>query len=301
MSILVNLGGRLLPPEQALVPVLDRGFLYGDSVYEVARTYAGVTFALREHLERLEISANKIGLVLPAREILEREIARTLAAAQNSESYVRVMVTRGEGKWGLAPSPLDEPRLVVLVRPLEVPPPELYARGLHLAIVRIRRNHPRTLDPKAKTGNYLNSVIALDEARKSGADDAVFLDIKERVTESSTANIFFAKDGVVCTPPLELGILAGITRAKVIEQARAAGIIVREEPHGAGALADADEVFVTSTLREVMPVTQLSLLEDRDPSPRPIGDGQPGPIAKRLLEVFRAQAESLVLQSLGHQ
>lgn len=300
MTLLVNLGGRLLPPEQALVPVLDRGFLYGDSVYEVARTYGGVPFALPEHLERLEASAARIGLALPARAHLESEIARTLEAAENAESYLRIIVTRGEGKFGLAPSALDEPRLVILVRPLETPPPELYERGLHLAMVRIRRNHPRALDPKAKTGNYLNSVLALAEARASGADDAVFLDLDERVTESSSANIFFAKDGVLVTPPLELGLLDGITRRKVIVLARAAGLIVREELHGAGALAEADEVFLTSTLREVMPVTQLSLLEDRDPAPRPVGDGKPGPLARRLLALFRAAAEeSVASQYMG--
>jgi len=296
MSILVNLSGRLVPPEQALVPVLDRGFLYGDSVYEVARTYGGAPFALAEHLDRLEGSAARIGLRLPPRAQIQSEIARTLQAAGNAESYLRVMVTRGEGShFGLAPSPAsdardDGPRLIILVRPLELPPPELYARGLHLALVRVRRNDPRTVDPKAKTGNYLNSVLAIQEARASGADDAIFLDLKDRVTESSSANLFFVKDGVVVTPPLTLGLLAGITRAKVIEAARAAGILVREEPHGAGALAEADEVFLTSTLREVMPVTQLSLLEDRDPAPRPVGNGAPGPMAARLLQLFRERA-----------
>ncbi len=288
MSILVNLGGRLLPPEQALVPVLDRGFLYGDSVYEVLRTYAGVPFALSQHLDRLEGSASRIGLALPLRSLIETEIARTLSASGNADSYIRVMVTRGEGTFGLAPSLSDEPRLVILVRPLELPAPELYARGLHLAIVPVRRNDPRTLDPKAKTGNYLNSVLAIAQARAAGADDAIFLDLKDRITECSSANIFFVKESVVVTPPLTQGLLAGITRGRVIDVARAAKILVREEPHGTGALTQADEVFVTSTLREVMPVTRLTFLGESAPGPHAVGSGVPGPMALRLRELFRA-------------
>ena len=290
MPTLVNLDGRLVPPEQALVPVLDRGFLYGDSVYEVARTYGGVPFALGEHLDRLERSAARLWLALPARDLLAREISRTLEAAGNPESYVRIVVTRGEGRFGLAPASGGEPRLVIIVRPLDPIPPALYQTGLHLAVVRVRRNHARTLDPKAKTGNYLNSVLALGEAQQAGADDAVFLDLDERITECSSSNIFFVKEGVIVTPPLSLPLLEGITRARVIELARADGVHVREEQHGVGALFDADEVFVTSTLREVLPVTRLSALEDRDPSPRPVGSGAPGPVTQRLLALFRAHA-----------
>ncbi len=295
MPTLVNLGGRIVPPEQASVSVLDRGFLYGDSIYEVARTYRGVPFALDRHLGRLWSSAAQLAMPMPARESLEEEVARTLHAAGNRESYIRIVITRGEGPFGLAPPAGAAPNLILIVKPLETPPESLYARGLHLALVRVRRNHPRALDPKAKTGNYLNSMLALAEARRSGADDAVLLDLDERVTESSTANVFFAKDGVIVTPPLSLGILAGVTRQIAIDEARAAGLIVREEPHGAGALAEADEVFVTSTLREVMPVTRLSLLEDQDPSPRDVGQGagrgQPGPLAKRLRELLHARIE----------
>ena len=291
MSTLVNLDGRLLPEEQALVPVLDRGFLYGDSVYEVLRTYGGAPFAVGPHLDRLARSAERLWLQLPARDLLEREVARTLAAAGNVESYVRIIVTRGEGRFGLAPSSGGTPRLVILVRPLDPIAPELHQRGLHLAIVLVRRNHPRTLDPKAKTGNYLNSVLALGEAQQAGADDAVFLDLDGLVTECSSSNIFFVKEGVVVTPPLSLPLLEGVTRSVVIDLARAGGLHLREEQFGAGALFDADEVFVTSTLRELLPVTRLSALEDRDPAPRPVGDGLPGKVTLRLLAAFRARVQ----------
>jgi branched-chain amino acid aminotransferase len=289
---LVNLDGRLVPPEEALVPVLDRGFLYGDSAYEVFRTYGGVPFALGPHLDRLERTAARILLRLPERAQIEREIARTLEAAGNAESYVRIIVTRGVGEFGLAPEPAGPPRLVILVRPLDVLPASLYDKGLHLAVVPTRRLHQRTVDPRAKTGNYLNSVLALGEARAAGADDAIFLDLEGHITECSSSNIFFAKDRIVVTPPLSQALLDGVTRGLVLGLARAAGYLVREEPHGPGALKDADEVFVTSTLREVLPVTTLSILEDRDPAPLPVGDGKPGPIARALLEALRSSAGS---------
>jgi branched-chain amino acid aminotransferase len=290
MTIAINVDGRIGPPEEARVPVLDRGFLYGDSVYEVVRTYGGRVFALREHLDRMDASAAYIGLRLPPRARIEEQVSRTLAAAGNAESYVRVVITRGEGTFGLAPHLGGEPRLIVIVRPLDPPAPELYERGLHLAVARTRRTPPQAQDPAAKTGNYLNSILALREAHAAGADDAILLDLGERVTEASTSNVFFVKNSVVVTAPLPLGLLHGVTRAHAVEAARANGLLVREAPFGPGALADADEVFLTSTLREVVPVTRLSLLEDAEPRPRPVADGRPGPVTRRVHEAFRARA-----------
>ena len=295
MPVLVSLDGKLVPPEAAVVPVLDRGFLYGDSVYEVARTYRGVPFALDRHLKRLQGSAQRIGLVLPDAADLEREVARTLGAAGNPESYVRIIVTRGEGRFGLAPHLSDERRVVIIVRPLELPPAEQYERGLKLAVVAVRRNSPRSLDPAAKTGNYLNSVLALGQSQRLGADDAVMLDLVGRVTELSTSNIFFVKDRIVVTPALVLGLLEGVTRALVMDLARQQGFIVQEAFHGPEALADADEVFVTSTLREVMPVTSLVFGAggtDAVPEVRAIGSGKPGPVAQKLRSAFTAHVET---------
>ena len=299
MPTLVNLDGRLVPPEQALVPVFDRGFLYGDSVYEVMRTYGGVPFALERHLARLQRSAGYLALPLPPAAELQEAIARTLAAAGNPESYVRVVVTRGEGKFGLHPAFSTERRVVVIVKPLELPAAERYARGLKLAVVGLRRNSPRTLDPAAKTGNYLNSVLALAQAQRLGCDDAVLLDLVGRVTELSSSNIFFVKDRVIVTPALAAGLLEGVTRGVVMELARAAHFIVQEAFHGPEALAAADEVFVTSTLREVMPVCQLvfggqsageALQLEAAGETRTIGAGQPGPVAKELRELFQRKA-----------
>ncbi len=292
MSILCNIEGRLVPPEQAFVPVLDRGFLYGDSVYEVVRTYGGRVFALGKHLDRMQRSAQRIGLRLPGREQIERELQRTLDAAGNAESYARIIVTRGEGRFGLSPHLADGgARLIFIVKPLEVPPEEQYERGLKVAVVRTRRNSPRSLDPALKTGNYLNNILALGEAHEAQADDAILLDLDGHVTEASTSNIFFARGGVLVTPPLQLGMLEGVTRGILIELARADHLMVREEPHGAEALAEADEVFLTSSIREVMPVTKLVFLESEgDSRTRAVGDGAPGPLTRRLRQIFRKHA-----------
>jgi branched-chain amino acid aminotransferase len=293
MSVLVNVDGRLVPPEEAFVPVLDRGFLYGDSVYEVVRTYRGRVFELGRHLDRMDRSAAGIALQLPPRERIERELSRTLQASGNAESYARIVVTRGEGKFGLAPHlATGQPRLIVVVRPLEPPPPEAYERGLRMAIAVTRRNPREVLDPALKTGNYLNSVLALREAHEAGADDALLLDLRGHVTEGSSSNVFFVQEGVVVTPPLQVGILHGVTRGIVIELARGEGLIVREEPHGPEALAAADEVFVTSTIREVLAVTSLVLLAGGGQSPvRTVADGKPGPITRRLHAAFRGYVE----------
>jgi branched-chain amino acid aminotransferase len=160
-----------------------------------------------------------------------------------------------------------------------------------MAIAKTRRNSPLSLDPALKTGNYLNNILALREAVDAGADDAILLDLSGRVTEATTSNVFFVQRGVVVTPPLQLGMLEGVTRAVVIEVARGEGLMVREEPHGPEALAAADEVFVSSTLREVMPVTSLVFLESSGEQKRPVGDGEPGPIARRLRAAFRTYVE----------
>jgi len=297
MGTLLNVEGRLVPPEQAFVQVLDRGFLYGDSVYEVVRTYAGRVFELGRHLRRMEISASRIGLRLPPRERIESELFRTMEAAGNAESYARIVVTRGEGRFGLAPHLAEGlNRLVYLVRPLEPPAPEQYDRGLEMAVTRIRRNPPQALDPALKTGNYLNSVLALRESHAAGADDALMLDIHGQVTEASTSNVFFVERGAIVTAPLELGMLDGVTRALVIDVARGEGFQVREEPRGIEALVAADEVFVTSSLREVMAVTSLVLLEGEKPDRRVVASGKPGPITRRLHAAFRRYVERTHLQ-----
>ena len=281
-----------MPPERALVPVLDRGFLYGDSVYEVVRTYGGRPFEIDRHLARMEATARRLDLTLPERESLVRELQRTLEAAGNAESYARIVVTRGIGEFGLSPFlARGENRLVIIVRPLQPPSEDQYERGLRMAIARTRRNPPQALDPALKTGNYLNNILAVREAHEAGADDAILLDLQGRVTEGSTSNVFFVQRGILVTPPLSLGMLEGVTRAIFIGIAREEGLLLREEPHGPEALAAADEVFMTSTLREAMPVTSLVFLESPGEQVRQVAGGKPGPVARRLRAAFRSYVE----------
>jgi len=243
--------------QHARVPVLDRGFLYGDSVYEVARTSGGRPVDLEPHLDRLERSAARLAIELPARAQIGAAVAETLAAAANPESYIRVIVTRGGGEIGLDPALADRPRLIVIVGALVRPPAELYQRGASLRVVGVERNNPRALDPSIKSGNYLNNVLALAEARRAGAYEAILCDERGRVTEGSSSNVWCVTGGRVATPPTAVGLLPGITRWRLLGLARAAGIAVDEVELTADQLRTADEVWLTSSVRGVLPVSKV--------------------------------------------
>ncbi|HET6149266.1 MAG TPA: aminotransferase class IV [Polyangia bacterium] len=270
--------GGVRLPEEARVSVFDRGFLYGDSVYETIATAHGRLFALDEHLTRLERSAGRIGLRTPPRAEMERAIADTMAAAGNPESRVRIMVTRGVGTLDLDPASADDPQLVVLVFPLNAPSPEMYARGVPVAIVSVTRNSPQAIDPAVKSGNYLNNVLAVGEARRAGAYEAILCAADGSVAEGASSNVFVVDGGVVRTPPLSVGILDGITRGKVIELCRANRFAVSEERISPDQLRGAAEVFITSATRSILPVTRV---DDRS-----IGKGLPGPVTRRLMDLF---------------
>ncbi len=281
MTVKVCIDGVVVDEGEAKVSVFDRGFLYGDSVFEVMRTYGGARcFAEREHLERLARSAERVLIPLPVSiETLSDEVARTLAAAGNDESYVRVIVTRGSGPLTLDPTKARDPLRVVIVSPLPIPPKELYEHGIAVALVQSSRPTDHTRAAGAKASNYLANLLAADEARKKGAQEAILVDASGEVLEGSTSNVFVVKDGAVRTPPLELGILGGITRAAILRSAARIGVPVREDslfPHD---LYEADEVFVTSSIREVAPVVRV---DDRT-----VGAGVPGPVTKALHAAFR--------------
>lgn len=289
MGRIVNMDGRLVPPEQAFISVFDRGFLYGDSVYEVLRTYGGAPFELDLHLDRLENSAELIGLALPwARERFGAQVRRTLEASQNPEAYLRLIVTRGAGEIGLDPALARGAAVILIAKELVTPPPSVYETGVKVALVGVRRNLREAIDPAAKTGNYLNNVLAMGEAQRQGAFEALMLDREGRVTEASSANVFAVRDGALVTPPIAVGILEGVTRKLVLALASRVGIAAREEQLRPEDLLLADEVFLTSTLRELVPV--VSLL-DRS-GEHALGGGRPGPVSRRLLEAFRARARS---------
>ncbi len=281
MTTVVAIDGVVEPGETARISVLDRGFLYGDSVYEVVRTYRGRPFLLAEHLARLERSASLLGIPLPlAREAQGEEIERVLAAAQNAESYLRVIITRGNGPIGLDPALASSPTRVVIVTELKSLPAELYERGAAICLIPAGRSTASTIPQGAKSGNYLVNIMALGAARRRGAHEAVMLDAAGLITEGASSNVFVVQGGALHTPPLHAGILEGITRRKVIELARGAGIEVHERALAPADLTGADEVFLTSTLREILPVTVIDGAE--------VAGGRPGPVALKLRERYRA-------------
>jgi branched-chain amino acid aminotransferase len=276
VSRTASIDGVLHAPEEARVSVYDRGFLYGDSVFETIRTYGGEPFALGEHLARLGRSALKIGFELPISATdLALEVRRAVRAARNDESYVRVTVTRGSGPLGLDPALARAPLRVILVEPLAPPPAALYREGARAVTTRVDR--PADAAPGAKVGNYLASLLALQAARAQGAHEAILLDARGHVLEGATSNVFFVHEGELITAPEDAGILAGITRAQVIELAEELGIPVRLVAFAP--TLPAQEAFLTSSLRELVPLAQV---DDRR-----VGDGLPGPVTRALHTAFR--------------
>ena len=293
--LIVNLDGDLVPPDRARVSVLDRGFLYGDSVYEVIRTYQRRPFELGAHLRRLAHSAERIALVprWDAPRTAE-ELERTLRAAEDlplppvdpeaapwnrGEWSARVVMTRGAGELGLDPALAVDPLAVILLEPSDGPKELAYAEGVKVALATVPRPPPEAVDPTAKTGAHLPHVLAMREARAAGAHEALLLDGRGRVTEGCSSSVFAVRKGTLVTPPLTAGILEGVTRGLVLALARSERVAVEEvllEPED---LLTADEAFLTSTSREILPVTRVG--------ERIVGDGRPGPVTARLHRAFR--------------
>ena len=253
---LANIDGRILPVQEATIPLMDRGFLFGDSVYEVIRSDNGRLLFADRHFARLRASADRIALEVPwsnaeIRERIDGTLAETGDVGERIY-YVRIIVTRGVGS---APDihpdyAVNPPCMIVLVRPLAPPDPRWYGEGLRAQIVGVRRNDRRALDPAIKSGNYLNNILGAIEAKRSSAEIAIFLNAEGKVTEAPTANVWIVKDGVVKTPPLEAGILAGITRAVLLEILEREGIPHEVCDLSADDLREADEVFLSSTIRD---------------------------------------------------
>jgi branched-chain amino acid aminotransferase len=296
VSTAVNLDGTLVPLSAARVSVFDRGFLYGDSVYEVVRTYRGRPFEQEAHLRRLRHSAERIGLDLKWDALrTAREIARTIEASRGGdepdldaapwnvgERYVRVVMTRGAGEIGLDPALAVDPVAVIIAQRLPAPPARAYAEGVKAAIVGVRQPSPAAIDPSAKTGAHLPNVLALREARAMGAYEALRLDDDGFVTEGASSNLFAVRAGRLVTPPLAAGILEGVTRGLVLRLAGEVGVPAEETPLRPEDLEGADEVFITSTIREIVPVVRLG--------DATVGEGRPGPVTARLHRGFRALA-----------
>lgn len=278
--------GRPVDPDDAKVSVFDRGFLYGDSIYETMRTAGGRPVELARHMARLRRSGEGIGLRIPMNDdAIGRAIEQTQAASGNDESYVRLIVTRGEGPIALDPRQVDSPTLVIIVQPLKLPTAEQYARGIAAVIVDVEKGGGGLVDPGIKTGNYLNNILALRQAIARGGEDAIMCNLAGEVAEGATSNVFLVRDGELLTPHLRTGLLAGITREVVCELAADVGHPVRETTVQPDELRGAQEVFLTSSVRGIMPVTRLD--------DRPIGSGTAGPVTRKLHARYLRYIEAL--------
>jgi branched-chain amino acid aminotransferase len=260
--IQANTNGRLHPASEPSISPLNRGFLYGDAIYEVWRTYHGVLFAWDEHWKRLRASAQALHMRLAfGPEQILPEIRRTVSAYRaqapgTGELYIRLQATRGAGAIGLDVALAEDPDFVLLVQPCPEVPPEKLRAGLRLSMAAsLRRNPVQSLDPAWKTGNYLNNLLCLREARSRGADDVVMLNLAGEVTESAVSNIAFARGGMLVTPPLSAGILGGITRGLLLGGiAASARITALEEAVRPENLASMDECLLLSTTKDIVPV-----------------------------------------------
>ena len=288
---MVNVNGRISDDAHAVISVFDHGFLFGEGIYETLRTYNGEPFLFDRHMRRLRRSASMINLALPFedRQLADRfdqtMRAAGLGPAGGGEAYIRLLVTRGIGDLTYDPAATPEPSVVVIVKPHVDLEEALYERGVRVALVSIIRNHPETVNPLIKSNNLLNCALAMQEAVRRGAFEGLMRNYRGELAEFSTANLFIVKGGAVLTPPLAAGLLPGITREFLFEVGADAGVPVREQALKDPDLFGADEVFLTSTTREIVPIVTV---DDRT-----IGNGKPGPVTKALLQRFREKAQSV--------
>lgn len=277
MSVYID--GTKVPPGRAVVSVYDHGLLYGDGVFEGLRIYGGSIYRLEAHVERLFNSARAVALDMPtAQSELCDQLRRFVAEEGRSKGYIRLVVTRGRGSLGLDPASCTGPTVIVIIDDIQLYPAELYREGIPVVTAATRRAAGDVLDPRVKSLNYLNNILAKLEARNAGCPEAVMLNRDGYVTECTADNIFVVHRGTVRTPPAYLGILEGITRDTVIGLAAEIGAGCREDVLTRYDLYCADECFLTGSGAEVMPVTAVD--------GRRVGDGRPGPITARIREAF---------------
>jgi branched-chain amino acid aminotransferase len=294
MSATVNVNGRVFDQAHAVISVFDHGFLYGEGVYETLRTYNGHPFLFDRHMRRLRHSAGMLALRVPLSDAdLARRFGDTMRAAglgPGREAYIRVMVTRGIGDLSYDPAATPEPSIVVIVKPHVDLPPDVMTNGVTVVLVDVVRNHPGSVSPLIKSNNLLNSALAMQEAVRRGAFEGVMRNYRGELAECSTANIFAVRNGVVLTPPIDSGLLPGITREYLLEIGPEAGVPVREQVLRDEDLLGADESFLSSTTRELVPIVRVN--------DHVIGSGRPGPVTATLLDVLRRKARDLTRAEL---
>jgi branched-chain amino acid aminotransferase len=294
MAATIYVNGRITGERDAVIPVLDHGFLYGEGVYEVMRTYRRKPFLYGAHIDRMRRSADMINLAVPFTdaELLARieETAGVFSAAQGAaggaaEIYIRVLLTRGVGQMTYDPAACPVPTLVIIIKPQVDPPAHAYEKGVKVILVPVVRNHPFSINPLIKSNNLLNNALASQFAARQGGFEAIMRNYRSEISECSQSNLFVVKTGEVLTPPIEAGLLAGITRAFVFGVGTACGVTVRETTLHDADLFGADEMFLTSTTREIVPIVMVN--------DSPIGNGAPGPVTRRLLAEFRRQVAAM--------
>jgi branched-chain amino acid aminotransferase len=291
MAATINVNGRVTDQERAVISVFDHGFLYGEGVYETLRTYNGQPFLFERHMRRLRRSADMLALSVPLTNAeIDTRFRDTMRAAglgdgPDRDAYIRLLVTRGVGEITYDPAATPNPSIVVIVKANVHPPRDVFERGVRVSLVGVVRNHPASVNPLIKSNNLLNNALAMQEAVRHGGYEGVMRNYKGELAECTASNLFIVKDGTVLTPPIDAGLLPGITREFLFEVGAEAGIPVREEVLRDADLLGADESFLTSTTREIVPIVQV---DDRT-----IGAGRPGPIAQALLEAYRRKAEAL--------
>jgi len=283
----VYVNGRITPADQAMVPVYDHGFVYGEGVYETLRTYNRVPFLYDRHMRRLRQSAERLLLDVPFTDAaLLQSIDQTVAAAgELDEAYIRVLLTRGVGDLNYDPKSTPTPTTVIIVKPLEQPAARVFTDGIRISLVDMLRNHPKSVNPIIKSNNLLNNALAMQAAYRAGAEEALMCNYRGELTECSQANFFMVRGGAALTPKSDAGLLEGVTRAFIFELGRELGIDVREEVLLPKDLDTAGEMFITSTTRELSPVVNVD--------GRAVGSGKPGPVTKKLLDLYQRRAQEL--------
>jgi branched-chain amino acid aminotransferase len=285
MAATVNVNGRISGERDAAISIFDHGFLYGEGVYETMRTYNGRPFLYERHMQRLRRSAEMIVLEVPfTDDELAGRIRQTMASGGlgESEAYIRVLLPRGIGELTYDPKATPIPSVVIIVKPHVDPPAEAFQRGVTVCLSPILRNHPQSLNPIIKSNNLLNNALAMQEALRRGGTEAIMRNHRGELAECTQSNLFLVKNSVLFTPPLDAGLLPGITREFVLEIARDIGTESRETALRERDLFGADEVFLTSTTKELVPIVQV---DDKT-----IGGGVPGPVTAKLLAEFRRRA-----------
>jgi len=296
MGATVNVNGRVFDQEHAVISVFDHGFLYGEGVYETLRTYNGQPFLFDRHMRRLRASAGMLALDVPlADAAIDQRFRETMKIAAlgetaGHEAYIRILVTRGIGELTYDRAACPTPSIVVIVKAHVEPSRDMFERGVKVSLVPIVRNHPDTVNPRIKSNNLLNNALAMQEAFRRGGFEGVMRNYKGELAECTQSNLFVVKSGVALTPPLDAGLLPGITREFLFEVGADAGIAVRDAVLHDDDLFGADEAFLTSTTREALPIVQV---DDRT-----IGSGKPGPVTRALLEGYRRKAQELTRAEL---